>query len=217
MGSVPIEDRVLHYFLAMGAQPVETPQKAQPGLTFTIGQDTIQVMILSNEELLRGGKIIASIMSLASLRDSANQLYLAAPRLLGTTIEAETFRSQGIGLLLYDDRRIEEAVTPQTYPSHRSEPVPPEQVQAVFNELASLKSMYLEMQNEVNRLREELRGYQERMDSVSTVPDNIPTTMLSPREPRLAGPSSELPSFFSNNPWLEVLSKRGREESLIAG
>jgi len=215
MASLPIEERVLHYFLAMGAQPVEPPQNAPTGLTLILGQERVHVMILNNDIFLRGGKIIESIVSLTSLRDSVNQLYLAAPRLLGTTVEAEIFRSQGIGLLLYDNRRIDEAVAPKTFRSRRSEST---QGETLLNELAALKSMYLEMERDVSKLREELKGYQEKMNAISTIPERITSPSLLPQEPRYTGPSAELPSFFSNNPWLEVLSKRGREEaSAIAG
>ena len=218
MASLPIEERVLHYFLAMGAQPVEPPQNAPTGLTLILGQERVHVMILNNDVFLRGGKVIESIMTLTSLRDSVNQLYLAAPRLLGTTVEAEIFRSQGIGLLLYDNRRIDEAVAPQTFRLRRSESATPDQGETLLNELAALKSMYLEMERDVSKLREELKTYQERISSISTIPERIASPSLLPQEPRYTGPSAELPSFFSNNPWLEVLSKRGREEaSAIAG
>jgi len=218
MASLPIEERVLHYFLAMGAQPVEPPQNAPTGLTLILGQERVHVMILNNDVFLRGGKVIESIMTLTSLRDSVNQLYLAAPRLLGTTVEAEIFRSQGIGLLLYDNRRIDEAVAPQTFRLRRSESATPDQGETLLNELAALKSMYLEMERDVSKLREELKTYQERISSISTIPERIASPSLLPQEPRYAGSSGELPSFFSNNPWLEVLSKRGREEaSAIAG
>jgi hypothetical protein len=214
MANLPIEERVLHYFLAMGAQPVERPQNAPKGLTLILGQEKVHVMILNSDVFLNGGKIIESIMSLTSLRDSVNQLYLAAPRLLGTTVEAEIFRSQGIGLLLYDNRRIDEAVAPQTF----QQPAISDQGETLLNELVALKSMYLEMERDVSKLREELKGYEERLNSISTIPERISSPSLLTQEPEYMGPSAELPSFFSNNPWLEVLSKRGREEPApIAG
>jgi hypothetical protein len=218
MASLPIEERVLYYFLAMGAQAVEPPQNARSGLTLVLGEEKVHVLILNNDVFLRGGRIIESIMSLTSLRDSADLLYLAAPRLLGTTVEAEIFRSQGIGLLLYDDRRIDEAVPPQTFRLRQSESTTPNRDETLLTELAALKSMYLEMQRDVCKLREELKGYQERINCISPVPERIPSSSLLLQEPNYAGPTAELPSFFSNNPWLEVLSKRGREEtSPIAG
>lgn len=217
MVSVPIEKRVLHYFLAMGAQPLEQQQNASTGLTLILGQEKVHVMILDNEAFLRRGKIIESIMNLASLRHSVNQLYLAAPRLFGTTAEAETFRSQGIGLLLYDNRRIEEAVEPQTFHSPQSESTT-NQSETLLNEIATLKSMYLDMARDLSKLREELKGYEHRPNSFSTVPERMPSPSLLPHEPTYEGARGALPSFFSNNPWLEVLAKRGREEtSLIAG
>ena len=217
MVSLSIEDRVLHYFLAMGAQAVESSQNVRTGLTLVLGEWKVHVMILNNDVFLRGGRIIESIMSLVSLRDSADQLYLAAPRLLGTTVETEIFRSQGIGLLLYDDRRIDEAVPPQTFRLNQ-EPTSHNRDESLLTELAALKSMYLEMQRDVSELREELKGYQDRMNCISAGRERIPSLLPVSQEPVYAGRRAELPSFFSNNPWLEVLSKRGREEtSPIAG
>jgi hypothetical protein len=217
MASVPIEGRVLHYFLAMGAQPVEQSQNAFTSLTFILGQEKVHVMILDNDAFVRRGKIIESVMRLASLRDSVSQLYLAAPRLFGTTAEVEIFRSQGIGLLLYDNRRIDEAVAPQRFQSRQSESTP-NQGGTLLNELAALKSMYLQMARDVSKLREELKGYEKRTNSFSTVPERIHSPSLLPQELTHEGPRAELPSFFNNNPWLEVLAKRGREDtSPIAG
>jgi len=217
MASLPIQDRILHYFLAMGAQPKGAPKGAPDGLSLILGQDEVHVIILDDANL-RGGKIIDSIMSLASLRDSTDQVYLAAPRLLGTALEADVFRSHGIGLILYDNRRIDEAVAPRTFPLRRSEFVTLSHSETLLDELAALKSMYSQMQRDVSELRDEVKAYQKRTNSISmAVPQGIPSMALSPQEPRYAGSSGELPSFFSNNPWLEVLSKRGREETSIAG
>jgi len=217
MASVPIEERLLHYFLAMGAQPMEQSPNTSAGLTLTLGQEKVHVMILDNEAFLQRGKIIESIMNLVSLRDSVNQLYLAAPRLFGTTAEAEIFRSRGIGLLLYDNRRIDEVVEPQTFHSRQPESTP-NQGETLLNEVATLKSMYLEMANDLSKLREELNGYEKRANSLPTVPERMPSPSLLPQEATYEGARAELPSFFSNNPWLEVLAKRGREETApIAG
>ena len=218
MVSLPIEERLLHYFLAMGAQPLDPIQNAPLGLTLSLGSDKVHVAILENNAFLQRGKIIESVMNLSSLRDSVNQLYLAAPRLLGATIDAEVFRSHGIGLLLFDDRRIDETVEPQSIhrpqPEHGAEKLDP----AIVTEVETLRSMYLEMERTVSKLREDLKSFQENFSYAPSAPERISQPSIFHQEPKLAGGSAGLPSFFSNNPWLDVLSRRGREEATpIAG
>jgi hypothetical protein len=146
MANLPIEERLLHYFLAMGAQQTEGAQTSHSNLAFISGSEIIHVVILRNEEVVQRNRIIETILDLASLRNSSQLLYLAAPRLLGASVDAAIFRSHGIGLLLFDERRIDEALPPRQLESARSEQeraanVTPE----VVTELVALKSMYAEM------------------------------------------------------------------------
>jgi len=218
VANLPIEERLLHYFLAMGAQSAEPIPNSPPGLSLLIGSDKTYVAILSNDTFIQRNKIVGSILDLSALRSSVHQLYLAAPKLLGTAIDADVFRSHGIGLLLFDDRRIEEIVPPQPIQ-------PPQTTQIVQNtdpafaiELASLKSMYLQMERTISNLREELKSFQQSVPTAPGPPERIAPPSMVQTQPRFTGPGAELPSFFTNNPWLEVLSKRGREESgLLAG
>jgi len=212
MASLPIEERLLHYFLAMGAEPAEHIQEAPEGLTLVLGSERIHIAILKNDAFLERGKIVGSIMSLASLRDSVNQLYLAAPRLLGTTVEAGIFRSHGIGLLLFDDRRIEETVTPQSFQPRQAKAGSYNPDQALVTEIETLKSMYSEMERNLTSLQDEVRNYQEKMASMTASRETFSLPPVLRQEPTYVPQSSGLPSFFSNNPWLEVLSKRGKEE-----
>jgi hypothetical protein len=108
--NLSIDERLLHYFLAMGAEPREPLQNAPSGLTLNLDSEATHIAILKGDDFLQKGKIIESVMSLVALRNSVNRTYLAAPRLLGTTVNVEVFRSHGIGLLLFDDRRIDEVV-----------------------------------------------------------------------------------------------------------
>ena len=218
MANLPIEERLLHYFLAMGGQSAEPIPNSPAGLSLLIGSDKTFVAILSNDAFIQRTKILGSILDLSALRSSVHQLYLAAPKLLGTAIDADVFRSHGIGLLLFDDRRIEEIVPPQPIQ-------PPQTTQIVQNtdpafaiELASLKSMYLQMERTISNLREELKSFQQSVPTAPGPPERIAPASMVQTQPRFTGPGAELPSFFTNNPWLEVLSKRGREESgLLAG
>lgn len=210
MPNLSIEERLIHYFLSMGAQQVsDKPSSAT--LSFNIGDQRVNVVIVGTDVLTKS-KIIEAIFGLGSLRSSSNQLYLAAPRLLGASVDAQTFRSYGVGLLLYDERRIDESVQPQILQIPQPAPSAATPQPATIAELAELRSMYAQMKSSIAELREEIQAYKKTptRDPVSNA--DTPRPAMTPPEPIFTGTPGQLPSFFANNPWLDVLSKRGREQ-----
>ena len=222
MANLPIEDRLLHYFLAMGAQQTERAEIPQNNLAFLSGSEKIHVVILRNEDFVQRNKVIETILSLTSLRNTSQLLYLAAPRLLGASIDAAIFKPYGIGLLLFDERRIDEAVPPQSLqPTQTMQQKSANFDPGVLTELATLRSMYAEMERNVATLREDLKTFQRDSESRASTTEPTPPSRISRPESMFANPSfsgTQLPSFFANNPWLDVLSKRGRPgDEPIAG
>ena len=217
MGSLSIEERLHHYFLAMGAQQGEPSHPASDGLSLVFGSEKIQVIILKNDDFTYRNKIVDTLLALASLRNKSKLVYLAAPRLFGAMIDAAVFRSYGIGLILFDERRLDEVVAPQPLqaPQQQTTESPDP---ALIRELSGLRSMYLEMQKNIAELHEELKRLQEGLyrtpnaTSTNTGHNRHDPTFLS-RELAFSNPGAQLPSFFTNNPWLDVLSKRGRTEN----
>lgn len=222
MASLPIDQRLLHYFLAMGAQ--HSQDLSNPGtLSFLIGNERVLVSILTTVDIIQRNRIIDTFLRVSSLRSTGTQLYVAAPRLLGATLDAQVLRSYGIGLLLFDDRRIEETIKPQALQT-------PTVIQSniangtpdstMLSELATLKSMYDEMERNMNRMIAEFKSLRENAlthnSSIQTSPDLAQFEPIHRTEtPFQSGVLEEgaLPSFFTNNPWLDVLSKRGKTEA----
>jgi len=205
----------------MGAQQTPDNEPNQDGATFILDSQKIHVVILSPIQLTQRNAILDAVLNLSTLRELYHMVYLAAPRLLGTTIDAKLFRSRGIGLLFFDERRIDEAVTAQ--PLQQSEPMRANaqpQDNTLATELATLRSMYVEMEQSLDQLRNDLRTIRDAPQTsheLSQLPrrteDPIPHAAFQ-HLPQSAG----LPSYFANNPWLEVLSKRGiGERATIAG
>ena len=221
----------------MGAQQAPNPDPKLGGLSFLVGEESIHVMVLKTQDLAQRNSIIDTVLKLSSLRNSYQNVYLAAPRLLGATIDASIFRAHGIGLLFFDERRIDEAVAPQ-----RQEPRPQmsqsSQDPGLVSELATLKSMYIEMERNLTQLRDDLKNLHETprdgefSPQLPQSPQGVrPELVLAPNmnqdealhayfsnnpadpPPPRGGPLGGLPSYFSNNPWLDVLSKRGRTEN----
>lgn len=221
MANLSIEERLLHYFLAMGAQQTENPQTDHAGISFLLGSDKVHVRLLKPEDFVQRNNIIDTMLAIASLRNSIQLVYLAVPRLFGASIDAATFRSHGIGLILFDDRRIDEPVVPR--------PVQPVTVQQrvqthdqeIVKEIAALRSMYVEMDKMIGKLHKELIDLQQSPErALNASQESGPSRMLA-ADPIFAAHNTEigqLPSFFTNNPWIEVLSKRGRAgDEPIAG
>ena len=217
MANLPIEERLLHYFIAMGAQEKEADRKAPADLSFALGHEKVDAVILKNDDLAQRGKVFESVLRLASLRSSSNQLYLVAPRLLGATIDAEVFRAHGIGLLLYDDRHIDETIQPQPIQSSEQEGASPAQNSEILKELANLKTMHSELQREFASLREEINSLHVIAGRETISTSSLPRREIPHTELAYARDDNQLPSFFTNNPWLDVLSRRGKEDQPIAG
>ena len=221
MASLPIEERLRHYFLAMGAQPKPEQDDAEPGLSFIVGSDRLHVAILKPADLVVRNRIIDTVLTLSSLRGASSRfVYLAAPRLVGATLDASMFRAHGIGLLLFDDRRIDEAVAAQPAQISVTQAAPTSGESALVTELTSLKSMYGEIERNLAQLREDMRNIQRNPQPADLPTERPGPSVALPREPVFAPPlltqptdNGVLPSFFNNNPWLEVLSKRGRSEN----
>ena len=77
------------------------------------------------------------------------------PRLLGGSIDAAIFKPYGIGLLLFDERRIDEAVAPQPIrPTQTMEQKSQTSDPGVLTELATLRSMYAEMEKNMAASRD---------------------------------------------------------------
>ncbi len=204
--------------MAMGAKP--SPDKPTPpaDMSLVLDNERILVVILRSDALLERGKVVDTILGLSSLRNAANQLYLAAPRLLGTSLDAQVFRNYGIGLILFDDRHIEEAVPPSPVPAATPQQPAGGIDTAVLGELVTLKSMYVEMERNISELREQFSLFQEKLETGINTPKPLTTAdVLHEQSVFTNSTGQDLPPFFNNNPWLEVLSRRGREDHTFAG
>jgi len=204
----------------MGALDDENP--SNPGtLSFRLGNERTLVSILTLADIFQRNRIIDTLLHLSSLRFEGTQPYIAVPRLLGATLDSQIFRSSGIGLLLYDERRIEETIKTEPI-QHAVEiqvtPIPIDN--PLLADLTALKSMYAELERNMRYMMAEFKSFRENAlssTSISNSPSNPVRDFGSYQRPDTAFKSGlieegSLPSFFTNNPWLDVLSKRARME-----
>jgi hypothetical protein len=200
----------------MGAQQTENeyPSQApkQAGVSFLIGGQKVHVLILRQEDAAQRNSIIDAVLSLSALGGVYQLVYLAAPRLLGATLDASIFRTRGIGLLFFDERRIDEALPP--HPTQLRTTADPSSVEnnILVTELATLKSMYHEMEQTLNALRDDLTSLRDTRRAYEGLPvpsEPVQTVTTPSTFSDNSTKARTLPPYFANNPWLEVLSKRG--------
>ena len=200
----------------MGAQQDPDDVSDRRTLSFKLANETIRVVIIRNEEILQRSKIIETILHVTSLKKPSTALYLAAPRILATIIDDHILRDYGLGLLLFDDRRIEETIEAKASQEPIAAPINREPDKNLLCEFTELKSMYFQMEKTIEAMREEIRTMNQ--NTTRTPEPSPPTRMESSPPPRprpyvIPTPNEgPLPSFFNNNPWIEVLSRRGRVE-----
>ncbi|WP_455363368.1 hypothetical protein [[Eubacterium] cellulosolvens] len=155
-----------------------------------------------------------SIMKASALVGKANRTYLALPKMAASLADARLFRDRGIGLFTYDQRNVEEALPARYFdtagaPSHQTDNTATDQLE---NEIRELRAQFDMLERTVQHLSEQLTRPREMRSPAQPV-----RTMSSPSSLHDVSVVDNLPAFFAGNPWVEVLSRRGREEVTVAG
>lgn len=214
--SAPLEERIKRYFMAKGFTPSdeESGDKGFRILSFRDGEQLVRVAIMPFNPIGSRTSILSATMNAMELKRSAHMVYLALPKLYASMIDGEIFEEKGLGLITFDERRLDEAI-----PAKESEPeltkIPAARPEADWEELRGLRTKVLELEALVRSLDRELRALREA-PRVSQPAQDLALEEPLPSRPAPPAPpsplqSGELPSYFKDNPWLEILAKRGRE------
>jgi hypothetical protein len=181
---------------------------------FFKGEDTsICAVVLDEPGWANRQAFLNSIMKATALVGKSNRTYLALPKSVASLTDARLFQERGIGLFTYDHRNLEEALPARyfeiaTAAVHQTrEGVNPR----LENEIRELRAQIDTLERTVHSLSEELMS-QRRMPSAPEPVEAFP----SARTLTTIGAVESLPTFFEGNPWLQVLSRRGKEEARIA-
>ena len=209
-----IRQRIRQHFA--NASFVESPvadDGPSPEMFFQ-GEDTsIRVVILDEPGWANRQAFLNSIMKATALAGKSNRTYLALPKSVASLTDARLFQQRGIGLFTYDHRNLEEALPARhfemaTAAVHQTREGVDHRIE---NEIRELRAQIDTLERTVQSLSEELMSLR-RMPSASEPVESFPST-------RALVPitvAESLPTFFTGNPWLEVLSRRGSEEARIA-
>lgn len=204
-------DRIREYFLSQGYS--EDPINEDGFSSFLDGEYRTAVKILSLEDLEDRNILLQSLLEAASNPKSYNKVYVAMPKLLASIIDGKILEEIGLGLLIYDERSVEEAIPAKTVKPqavHASsttvDPSIARELQFLKAELSELRETVEKLKRELTALREGVKPHREERGR-----REVKMEVKIPQSQPLG-----LPSFFQDNPWLSVLSQRGKETGEIA-
>jgi len=166
-------------------------------------------------------RVRGEIGRLARLSAYFNKAYIALPEEVlklhkNKIIDVELLREAGIGLLSINllKGEVRQLLPPKPRSSSRAERVDVTPLlKEMEGKIRKLELLYDRLENELNEIKKEIDNLKVRIEITNTSrskEEEIPKAEEeSGREVKIE--DLELPSFMRDNPWLEVLRRRGRE------
>ena len=198
-----IIELIKEYFLKKGYKVLnsyEMVSNVKPSIAFTDGKSTTFIKIFSKEELSDRNSLLDATLQTSKLLGKANRVYLALPKIYSTILDARIVQKHGLGLLVCSEKKIVEAIPAKFFESDIPD------LKKLIKEIEDLKDLrrrVLELEQSVRLLTDEIS----RLKSVG-----IKVRELKPPSIEVPVPQ-ELPSFFKDNPWLDILTRRGQERA----
>jgi hypothetical protein len=163
------------------------------------------VRIVEEVDLSRRNSVLEAVLSSTSLTNQVNRVYLALPKLLSAAIDGSIVEQHGIGLMVFDETTLEEVVSPKHFQTKNNSPVlvGEEPYKTLRDEIANLRARIDSLEDVAESMRSEIT----RLRSLKCSPPQIHTTSISSS----VSLTEQTPSFMKDNPWVELLSRRGQE------
>lgn len=178
-------------------------------LTFKNGNLIFSIEILSGEEILDKNAILNSALKAIERFEYSNKVYLALPKVYASIIEGEILQNHGLGLLTYDEKEVKEVIPAKLIEKKSiAKEDYAKKLEELQVELKKLKENYMILKGIVDSLKIEVSKL--KAGSIKT-PLIKEEKVEVEAQPKIEASTTQLPSFFKDNPWLEVLAKRGRE------
>ncbi len=184
------------FFLSRNYQP-------SPGDRLRLGENLILlfkgkgerviVSIASEKDLAERNSLLRAVVKAVSLKGRADKVYIALPRLYASILDSKIIRDEALGLLIYDERGVEEAVPAVNVSSKNAD--------------------IAEWIEEIKRLRREMLRLERKIESLSSEIQRLKSIKPTIREVEVKVEETiqEVPSFLKDNPWINILSQRGKE------
>lgn len=216
------------YFIKRGFQILVREETTIPqdllehvDLLFRDANNVIAVKAVT--DILEKEQFLASLTKATVLREYVDKVYIATSTKYKPFINGRLLSSNGVGLLLIDEEgNVQEAIPPRPTTRRTLRGIPKEYIDELrslkeqINELRKgysdlikeierfreIASEVRELHNRILRLEQRLRGETVSLGKIEKVEESLETISIPNKE--------ELPSYLRDNPWLQVLSRRGK-------
>ncbi|MEM2987283.1 MAG: hypothetical protein QXV60_04215 [Nitrososphaerota archaeon] len=209
-----MNEKIKDYLLSKGWKELEKEFKYKKSSDFIFKDELnsiIFVRILSKDELIDRNSLLENILELSSLKEEVNKIYIAMPKIYVSIIDSAPFEEYGIGIISYDDKKVME-ISPAKFFKEKLKD------EGKIEKLASFET--LKLKEELDAIKKRLINLEEIIQSLNneikilkSQSKPIIETKIS-KEEIITPPSGNVPSFLKDNPWIEILAKRGREEKI---
>jgi hypothetical protein len=205
-----LNERIKFYMKSKGIEPLENyslKSNEKPDMAFNDGTNLIFIKIFHVNDFQNRNALLDLILHSVLFTKEANKVYVVIPKIFASIIDWRIFQEHGLGLILYDERMIEEVFQPKVFEHQIPEASSPIVPKEFFEEFERLKNKVLSLEQLVHNLMEELSQIKLKNKLKEVTPSIKPSKL----EEKIQL-NENLPSFLKDNPWLEILSKRGREQ-----
>ena len=184
-----------------------------PDLLFQAEGTSVHVIILDESLWADRQAFIDSVMKASTLAGKSSRTYLALPKSAASLTDARLFHERGIGLFTYDHKNVEEALPARYFEMTTTTASETDKAAAdqFENEIRELRAQIDTLERTVQSLSEELMSLRRERSPAESLEVPPPVRVLPP-----VAAVDSLPIYFAGNPWVEVLSRRGREGARIA-
>jgi hypothetical protein len=177
----------------------------RPDMAFTDSNNRIFVKIIDSEKLNERSALLDAVMKSVDFLKEANAAYLLLPKLHASIIEGKLFYNRGVGLLTYDKGgAIQEIIKPKIFPQVKKEKLVrmPEET---LDEIINLKKRIKSLEQDFIKLKEEFDELRVKKVNIGENEDGAKLYNLN------AEIHANAPEFMKDNPWIGILSKRGKD------
>lgn len=187
------------------SQTLSNYKDLKPDLAFTEGENKVYAKIITIEELNERNTLLDSILKSSAFLKQANMVYVILPKLYASIFNGNIFYEHGLGLVTYDEKAIQEVIKPKLF-YQESKSVQAEIPDRFLGEINELKDHIRALEQEVSTLRSQLNEIRTRDRNVEIVSRSSESSEIN-----IKRQYEDAPEFIKNNPWIEILSKKGRE------
>ncbi|HDO21223.1 MAG: hypothetical protein NDF56_05410 [archaeon GB-1845-036] len=109
-----VTQKIKVYFTAEGYKELNLEnlhESLKPDLAFKMGEKTIFINIIDLEVVKDRSRFLKKLMGTVAMSDICEEVYVAIPKILATSIDTAAFKEHGIGMLIIDKtvRKVLEA------------------------------------------------------------------------------------------------------------